>query len=744
MALDGAGSTVVSIGEDLDDVVTTLTRALVGCSSMCGDDPAGAQFARAYDSTAKSLIASMVAVGNGVSSIGFGVRMSATNYSRAEASSDIGGRSQPLPVPQQPAKITAGSVPSGGGGTFFPPLGWGWVAPYVGMIWPTADTGRLRAAAAAWMTAATGFVAAEATAAAPLGVVGAQQIPEVEAIGSAFVTAARSGGDIMAQANTVATELVSYAGKVDAVRTAIVKLLAEIADPLTGVKIVWDWLTDDDEQEIERIANEIRTVIDHFKTEVVALGTQIASLAAEAANSARNMSDYAAKEWDHFLHDTTVGGVFNQIGQFEEGAWKELGGMLKTMVWTYSDERKLIDPEGYQRDIAALADGLGPLVGLGGDDAPGVLQAWKDFGKETVHWDMWSENPAEAAGRSIVDIATLFIPGAGQEATAIRTTKAVTDAAEAAARAERPLAQLPRAGEVPRPPPVELPKPPAEVPKPPVEVPKTPVDVPPVTERTAPGPTSHVPADLQQPVAPREQAGPPPAPQSPAPASAAPIDAPPPAQHQGSASAPTSFDPPPPSPPHQPPHDNGRGGPVDHPGSADDLGHHGDHHSGDDADSGLTQEKRDEILATDKGDRPDPSDYLSPGYIEQHLEKFHDGACRFMPENNLEKYGIAQRDGTAFVMPKSEADALLAASGGDLCAIERSLGLPEGFLDSNNLVRIDIAHPQDYNLRIPSGNEAGANEQWIPGGVLPDGVSEAVVDGGQIPGNGYTVTDVTE
>jgi hypothetical protein len=32
------------------------------------------------------------------------------------------------------------------------------------------------------------------------------------------------------------------------------------------------------------------------------------------------------------------------------------------------------------------------------------------------------------------------------------------------------------------------------------------------------------------------------------------------------------------------------------------------------------------------------------------------------------------------------------------------------------------------NLRIPSGNEAGANEFWIPGGKLPDGNSEAVID----------------
>ncbi|MCV7257021.1 hypothetical protein [Mycobacterium shimoidei] len=156
----------------------------------------------------------------------------------------------------------------------------------------------------------------------------------------------------------------------------------------------------------------------------------------------------------------------------------------------------------------------------------------------------------------------------------------------------------------------------------------------------------------------------------------------------------------------------------------------------------MTDEKRDEILAMEKGERPDPSEYLSPEYIQNHLEKFHDGATRFMPESNIDKWGIAQRDGTSFVMPKSEADALMDATRGDPRGLERALGLPDGFLESKKLVRIDIPRPEEFNLRIPSGNEAGANEQWIPGGLLPDGASEAVIDGGRIPEGGYDRRDI--
>lgn len=164
--------------------------------------------------------------------------------------------------------------------------------------------------------------------------------------------------------------------------------------------------------------------------------------------------------------------------------------------------------------------------------------------------------------------------------------------------------------------------------------------------------------------------------------------------------------------------------------------------NGDDPSDGLSAEKRDEIIAMPKGSRPDPSEYLSPEYIKKHLEKFSDGATRFMPQSNLDKYGIAQLDGTSFVMPKHEADAMLEAANGDLRMIEDHLGLPEGFLDSNKVVRIEIPNPHEFDIRIPSGNEAGANEQWIPGGFLPDGASEAVVDGGRIPPEDYDVMDL--
>ena len=122
---------------------------------------------------------------------------------------------------------------------------------------------------------------------------------------------------------------------------------------------------------------------------------------------------------------------------------------------------------------------------------------------------------------------------------------------------------------------------------------------------------------------------------------------------------------------------------------------------------------------------------MSREQIDSQLSKFDSGGSRFMTESGLKKYGPGQRDGTSFIMTKQEADALLSKAGGDKRAMEEALGLPKGMLDSEKLVRVDIPKPRDLGLRIPSGNEAGANSLWIPGGKLPTGSLEAVVDIGK-------------
>jgi hypothetical protein len=293
----------------------------------------------------------------------------------------------------------------------------------------------------------------------------------------------------------IATQLSAYATKIDAVHAAILDLLAHVCDPLTGFKEVWDFLTDQDEDEIKKIADDIRIVVDNFTAEVDALRHQITAVLSEAATVVTTMGGYAAKEWGQFLHGTEVGRVLDQVGQFGKGLGEEAGGLVKD-VWTYSAVRAAVDPHGSKQSWKQQVDGMAPLVGLGGGHAPGAGQAWKDLGKEVTHWDEWTTNPAEAAGKSTFDVATLFAPG-GIAGSAGKGGRAAADAAEAAGKAGHGEAAASRAlGDAAKS--AEKPGVPALAPHPPR------AETPPVEGVSAPPKPASAPTDGQLPHSPTE------------------------------------------------------------------------------------------------------------------------------------------------------------------------------------------------------------------------------------------------
>ncbi len=269
-------------------------------------------------------------------------------------------------------------------------------------------------------------------------------MPEGPAIAAAFSDANRSAAALLQQCASIATQLTAYAAKIDQVHAAILDLLSRICDPMTGLKEVWEFLTDQDEDEIKKIANDIRVIVNQFTTEVDALRQQIATTLTEAETILTTMDRYAEKQWDHFLHHTEVGRAINQVGQFGKGVGEEVGGLVED-GWTYGPIRAYVDPQGWYNSWTQMIGGMAPLVGLGGEHAPGVAQAWKDLGKNAVHWDEWSTNPAEAAGKSTFDLASLFVPGGGEAAAASKGARAAADGAEAAAKAAPKAAALPRA-----------------------------------------------------------------------------------------------------------------------------------------------------------------------------------------------------------------------------------------------------------------------------------------------------------
>jgi hypothetical protein len=529
-ALDRAGADVVVAGESLGSVVFTLTMALLGCAGMAGDDPAGTTLGGSYDGSAAKLVGAMVATRNGLCNLGAGVRMSAHNYSLAEARSDIGGQSNPLPAPQLIEPLVAGSPPSSVGAGDGAPPGWGWVAPFIGMIWPTANPAKLRTAAAAWSDAGTKFALTEIQeTAGPMGAVRAQQIPEGPAIDAAFSDTYASTTSIVAQCQTIAAQLSSYAAKVDQVHAAILDLLARICDPLTGIKEVWDVLTDKDEDEIKKIADDIRTVVDNFIAEVDALRARIAAVLEQATTVVTAMGDYAVTHWDPFSH--ALGHAFNQLGQRYKGIGEEAGGLLKGL-WEVSQLRAVTDPQGWFNSLGEVSGGIAPLIGAGGGHGPAIGQAWQQLGKDLTHWDEWKSNPLEAYGKTEVDLATMFLPG-GPVSKLDKMGTAARDVLDLGKGLRKPPTLEPL-----KPPPVEPPKPPPAKPGP------TPRALPPeFAAQTKPAPAApgtpapHSPTESKPPVPHEPGAGPAPQPKGapptpagprPGPAPIAPSNDPPP------------------------------------------------------------------------------------------------------------------------------------------------------------------------------------------------------------------------
>ncbi|MDG4967431.1 T7SS effector LXG polymorphic toxin [Lactococcus lactis] len=142
-----------------------------------------------------------------------------------------------------------------------------------------------------------------------------------------------------------------------------------------------------------------------------------------------------------------------------------------------------------------------------------------------------------------------------------------------------------------------------------------------------------------------------------------------------------------------------------------------------------------DILATPKGMREPAEDYLDSGYIENHLQPIKENGAskfqKFAPSKDWNNGIIGGEDGASFWLSKDQADLIEQAAGGDNRKFEELLGFEEGYLGDEPLNRIDVAPDvvAQHDLRIPSGNEEGANEFWKPGGYTdPGGMSEAVMN----------------
>ncbi|KUH81290.1 MULTISPECIES: hypothetical protein [unclassified Mycobacterium] len=860
------------MGDEIATAVSTLTASLSG-GARSGTDPAGAVFGHSYQQLAQGLLDAGAEAVNAGRSVGFGVQMSATNYSRADAASTIGGAATALAPPDTPAEFSAPAAPSAQGGGVPPPLLWSVIQSFIPDVWPDGDPASLRSTGNAWQTFATaiGGIAGHLT--GPSGVVGSQQIPEGGAMTTAITKLTESLNNIATEAGNLATQTLEFADDVENTQNAIRDLLDRVSPSgfLDGLKAVF---SGDALEELKEVADDVKTVLGGYGRQAEARRDVLQIAMGAVDDAIVSVEQWARREFPKYLGDD----VGNALATSLDFQLTLRQGILAGAVDTIDSFGQLdplrfaYDPEGAKDAWAGMAESLGESLlyatptGIMSNPV-GAFNHYKDQAADVVHAEDWSsERSGFGLGKILFDVGAAAIPGGA----AARGTKAAVDAGidapspgrtvdgpggasnftSATQRVDDITQSLDELGNDVRTAPMSTPGSGPRIPDElanPTSTPEAP-RIPdsrsapgaaaPLTPDSAPGdrspaPQSSAPVDRSQepqistpvgtspqssggapgdqPLAPHSSAAsnPPahlPAGELPGAGALGEVDAPSAPSQTASSASPSSVgagaqapsnsleggsagigpspattegspapdsassdysasgnrsgagmaDPPSSAAPESDatgssPYDDGpagvrstenNGGPplgTDHSGEAfadNDVSQRHDH--------GLSDAQRNEILAAEKGSRPDPSEYLTPEYIEEHLRFFEDGASRFMTADNLRDYGIGQRDGTTFVFPTSELDALMNETAGDRRALERALGLPEGYFESYEVVRIDIPDPENHGLRIPSGNEAGANDQWIPGGLLPQGMPEAVVDGRDIPDDDYLVTDIPE
>lgn len=142
---------------------------------------------------------------------------------------------------------------------------------------------------------------------------------------------------------------------------------------------------------------------------------------------------------------------------------------------------------------------------------------------------------------------------------------------------------------------------------------------------------------------------------------------------------------------------------------------------------GVSEDALRAVLAKPKGARPPVETYMSAAQRATHLAAFDGGVVRITSRSAVAKYGSLGPQG-GFVTSAQEFSAILKEAGGNLKIVEQRLGLDPGTLKDGDTLIAYVKREDATGLRIPTGNEGGANDRWVPGGYTSGNVIEAVVD----------------
>lgn len=448
-ALFAAGSAAVAAGEGLYAAMTVLTA---GFGANTGLDVAGEVFGLSYQSTAESLLKAAAAVINACRRNGVMIQVDASNWSKAEAASQLGGGADVLQAPAEPTKIGAPGPPGTLGPGEPPPLLWAVVQSFVDDLWPNGDVAALHAAAGCWRTFGSAVSGMQGALNGSRTLVGTQLIPEGEKISQVLSQIGGAMAKLGEQCGKMATTLDDFANQVAEAQNDIRNLLHRL-ESLTDIwHDVISVLDGDALEEIKKIAHDIDAVLHDLGRQARAFEQGIKLLMQVADGLVVDMEKFMRGQFTHFLGDAVgnqVATVFDTFVNANEGVVKEVAQTAIGLA-DLSTPWFLLDPEGAaatwkgtaqsQFKASFLNEILHPREGTEAN-----LQMWKSL----LHLDDWSTaRPGLGFGENVFDGATLFLPGVGEAGAGAEAGSAAARGAEEAAEAAEGAGAAGRAGEL--------------------------------------------------------------------------------------------------------------------------------------------------------------------------------------------------------------------------------------------------------------------------------------------------------
>lgn len=431
-ALAGAGRAISELGDQFAAAVSALSSSLEG-GAPTGLDAAGAAFGLAYQKSAHALMDAGSALVNGSRNIGFGIGMSATNYSHAEAASTVGGGAAPLTAPEKPVDVDAPPCPPSLGGGAPPPFLWTVLQTFIPNTWPDGDAGRVQASAAAWQTFASAIKAAADEMSASSLTISAQQIPEAGAITTAVSRLATSITDTAGEADKLATQTREFADDVRSTQDAIRDLCDRISPSgfFDGITAIF---SGDALDEIKQIANDVKQVLENFGRQVDGRISLMQALITAIDDAVVTLQQHARREFTHYLGED-VGGALASAFEFQSNLSE---GVLTAGLESIVDIQRL-DPLRFASDPEGAAAAWGGVLdtlkyanpSTAALDPIGAFEHGKDVVGGILHTENWRrDRPGLGLGGVLFEVGSAAT-GVGAAKTGLRGATAAAEAGEA-------------------------------------------------------------------------------------------------------------------------------------------------------------------------------------------------------------------------------------------------------------------------------------------------------------------------